>query len=107
MKLTIDDVFQRDYEFPEYHRSVDAYVRPNQQVIKTIVPKQYVDEINALCNYAGIENLNSGMTIKMTLQEILSIIPKKRPRIESYKMLITFLKDEMNVDLILTSRKTK
>lgn len=107
MKLTIDDVFQRDYEFVGNRGVVDPNVRPNQQLIKTIVPKQYVDEINALCNYAGIENLNSGMSIKMTLQEILSIIPKKRPRIESYKMLITFLKDEMNVDLILTSRKTK
>lgn len=107
MIITIDNIFQSDYEYSENRGPVGAFARPNQPVIKTIIPKQYEDEIKALCAYAGVDNLSGGMIIRMTLQEILGIIPKKRPRIESYKMLTQFLKDEMNVDLILTSRKTK
>lgn len=107
MRITLENIFQCDYEYSENRGLVGTCARPNQQVIKTVIPKQYEDEIKALCTYAGVDNLVVGMTIKMTLQEILSIIPKKRARIESYNTLMKFLKDELDVDLTLTSRKTK
>ena len=107
MRITLENIFQCDYEYSENRGLVGTCARPNQQVIKTVIPKQYEDEIKALCTYAGVDNLVGGMTIKMTLQEILSIIPKKRARIESYNTLMKFLKDELDVDLTLTSRKTK
>lgn len=107
MKITIETILQSDYEYSENRGPVGAYARPNQQVIKTVIPKLYEDDIKALCDYAGVDSLTGGMTIRMTLQEILGIIPKKRARIESYRMLTQFLKETMNVELILTSRKTK
>lgn len=107
MKITLDNLFQCDYESPENRGSVGAFARPNQQVIATVIPKEYEAEVKALCAYAGVEQLMEGMAIKMTLQEILGIIPKKRARIDSYHVFTQFLKETMNVDLILTSRKTK
>ena len=108
MTFSIEEIYQMDYISADNRGSeTDTYARPNQSTWKVIVPKLYTNEIKALCDYAGVESLTPGMTIRMTLQEMLSIVPRKRPRIESYKTLINFLKDEMNVDLILTSRKTK
>lgn len=107
MKITLDNLFQCDYESHENRGSVGAFARPNQQVIASVIPKEYEADVNALCAYAGVDKLMDGMTIKMTLQEILGIIPKKRARIDSYRMLTQFLKETLNVDLILTSRKTK
>lgn len=108
MIINIENIFQADYEFAENRRSeADTYARPSQSVLKVITPKQFESEIQALCEYAGVESLCPGMSIKMSLQEINSIIPKKRVRIESYKQLMKFLKDELRVSLELTSRKTK
>ena len=107
MKVTLEYILQCDYEYTEERGYVGTCERPSQQLIKTIVPKQFEDEVKALCDYAGITELKRGMIIKMTLQEILTIIPKNRRRIESYKQLIVFLNDEMGVALELTSRKSK
>ena len=97
-----------DYEFADNRRSeTDTYARPSQSMLKVITPKQFESEIQALCDYAGVESLIPGMSIRMSLQEINSIIPKKRVRIESYKHLVGFLKNELCVSLELTSRKTK
>lgn len=106
MIITNNSIFQADYEMAQTWRgSIDgANVEENHIVI---IPKEFEGEVKALCDYAGITELNRGMTIKMTLQEILTIIPKTRRRTESYKTLINFLNDEMGVALELTSRKSK
>lgn len=106
MLITNNTIFQADYESVHAWRgSKDgANVEENHRVI---IPKEFEGDVKSLCDYAGINVLNRGMTIRMTLQEILSIIPKTRRRIESYKTLIKFLNEEMGVALELTSRKTK
>ncbi len=76
-------------------------------MIKTVIPAKFQSDVKALCDYAGIVEMTRGMEIKMTLQEILSIIPKSRRRIESYNSLVSFLSDEMGVTLELTSKKSK
>lgn len=68
---------------------------------------KYNEEIKSLSLYAGVNDLNKGMTIKITLQEILKIIPKKRPRIDSYMSLVRYLHEFFDVELIITSNKTK
>lgn len=109
MLITNEYIFQGDYEVNHPWRGSNdgANVEENHQVIKTIIPKEYEGDIKALCDYAGITELKRGMVIKMTLQEILSIIPKTRRRIESYKLLIGFLREELGVALELKSKKTK
>lgn len=101
-------IFQSDYESVVPWGGRDGANREeNHQVIKTIIPARFQSDIMALCDYAGVVELTRGMEIKMTLQEILAIIPKDRRRIESYQSLIGFLADEMGVALELTSKKTK
>lgn len=108
MLISNKTILQADYESVQAWRGCDgANGEVNHQVIKTIIPKWFEGDVKALCDSAGIAELKRGMKIKMTLQEILAIIPKSRPRIESYKTLIKFLNDEMGVALELTSRKTK
>lgn len=102
------NIFQADYEGVAPWRGVDgANGKGIHPVIKTVIPVQFQSDVKALCDYAGVDRLERGMTIKMTLQEILTVIPKKRRRIESYKSLIAFLNEEMGVSLELNSKKTK
>ena len=49
--------------------------------------------------------LESGQEINVTLQELLSIAPRNRPRKDAYKHLQRVLKDEMGVILTIKSRK--
>lgn len=101
-------IFQSDYENVVPWGGCDGADREvNHQMIKTIIPAKFQSDIKALCDYAGVVELTRGMEIKMTLQEILAIIPKNRRRIESYQSLRAFLADEMGVALELTSKKTK
>lgn len=86
----------------------DANVQQNHhEIVKVIIPKEFKDDVRALCDLAGVDELIPGTTIRMTLQEILEIIPKERKRKDSYKILADFLKNEMNITLELTSRKNK
>lgn len=48
-----------------------------------------------------------GRTLTMKLQELLRLLPRKRPRIDSYRSLVKQLYDENGVNLIIKSRKTK
>ena len=106
MIISTNTILQADYEcVPAWRGSSDgANVEENHRVI---IPKEFEGDVKALCDYAGITELKRGMAIRMSLQEILAIIPKARQRIDSYKQLIKFLNDEMGVALALTSRKSK
>ena len=73
---------------------------------KVIIPEKYSADIKALEDYIG-GPLTTGLSIKMTLQEILAVVPRKRKRTDAYMMLVRFLKDEMNVDLEITGRQNK
>ncbi len=80
--------------------------KPTTIINKTIVPEQFKADVNALSEYSEL-SLTPGMTIKLSLQEALNVMPRRRARIDSYKSLIDFLHNEMEVTLVLTSRKTK
>ena len=49
--------------------------------------------------------LESGMEINVTLQELLRIVPRNRPRKDAYKHLQRVLKDDMGVILTIKSQK--
>lgn len=73
---------------------------------KVIIPEKYSADIKALEDYIG-SSLTTGLSIKMTLQEILAVVPRERKRTDAYRMLVRFLKDEMDVDLEITGRNKK
>ncbi len=49
--------------------------------------------------------LESGSEINISLQNLLRIVPRNRPRKDAYKHLQRVLKDEMGVILTIKSRK--
>ena len=49
--------------------------------------------------------LESGQEINITLQELLRIVPRKRPRKDAYKHFQRVLKDEKGVILTIKSQK--
>lgn len=108
MTITNNNIFQGDYEgVGPWGGSDSASHEENCLVGKVIIPDKFSGDVKALCEYAGIETMTPGMHIKMSLQEALTIIPKKRRRTESYKPLISFLNDEMDITLELTTLKNK
>lgn len=60
-------------------------------------------EINTLARHFG--GLQAGQRIEMTLQELLTVIPHKRRRADSYTALIRRLKADLNVDLVIVKSK--
>ena len=55
--------------------------------------------------FSNGQPLESGQEINVTLQKLLRIVPRNRPRKDSYKHLQRVLKDEMGVILTIKSRK--
>ena len=55
--------------------------------------------------FSNGQPLESGQEINVTLQELLRIVPRNRPRKDAYKHLQRVLKDEMGVILTIKSRK--
>ena len=64
----------------------------------------YADEINRL--EAEYGPLTDGMSITVQLKDLLSLIPRKRRRIEAYRILVHELANR-GVTLKIVSRKTK
>lgn len=108
MTITNETILQADYEVVSSWRGRDgANGKGNHQLKKIIVPEQFKDDVSALCEYSRLSELTAGMKICMSLKEALNVMPRKRARLDSYKPLIKFLKDEMGVSLIITSQKSK
>lgn len=55
--------------------------------------------------FSNGQPLESGMEINVTLQDLLRIVPRNRPRKDAYKHLQRILKDKMGVILTIKSRK--
>lgn len=109
MIMTILSYYQLDYQgIDRMTGTLDLLEpKPTTLVSKTIIPDQFKDDMAALSEYSGLPELTAGMTIKMSLQEALGVIPRKRKRVDSYKPLIQFLNNEMGITLNINSQKTK
>lgn len=70
----------------------------------TIIPLQYRDDIENLKTYVGEENWKAGLEISLYLSELLSICPRERRRSDSYRKLIAYLDDELNIKLTIKRR---
>ena len=55
--------------------------------------------------FSNGQPLESGQEINVTLQELLRIVPRNRPRKDAYKHLQRVLKDDKGVILTIKSRK--
>ena len=66
---------------------------------------KYDTDVKALSNKWG--ELEDGLCIETTLQELLVIAPRRRHRADAYIGLASFLREKYGVSLIIKSRKTR
>lgn len=71
-----------------------------------LTPKGKFDaDVKALETKCG--SFTPGRCIEITLQELLSICPRDRKRVDAYRGLVSYLQKCHGVKLIIKSRKTK
>jgi hypothetical protein len=70
------------------------------------IPEKYKKDVEALRGKYG-DTFKTGLSIELTLQEALEIMPRERRRIDAYSGLISCLQKELNITLNLKSQKTK
>ena len=73
--------------------------------LSTVQTSRFDSDVEALRKKFG--NFETGLTIEETLQNLLKICPRKRPRVDAYQGLVSYLKVMYGVTLIIKSRKTK
>lgn len=70
------------------------------------IPKKYKKDVALLRSKYG-DAFKTGFCITITLQEALSVMPRERRRIDSYRGLQSYLKRELSITLTIKSQKTK
>ena len=71
-----------------------------------IVPEKFRDDVAALTVYIGQEHFKSGLTIEVSLAELLDVVPRKRRRTDAYDALIKYLKEERDITLTIKTSKS-
>ena len=91
---------------PNRQETVTAPDVTEKAVSSKPIPEKYQRDIEALRQKYG-DAFKTGLCINLTLQEALSIMHRKRKRIDAYSGLVSYLKKEWNITLTITSQKTK
>lgn len=71
----------------------------------SITPEKFRADVEALEAYIGEEHFISGLSIEVTLSELLAVVPRKRRRTEAYNALAQYLSEEKNIELTIKTSK--
>ena len=71
----------------------------------SITPEKFKNDVEVLVKYIGEEHFISGLSIEVTLSELLAVIPRKRRRCEAYNSLVKYLSEERNILLTIKTNK--
>lgn len=104
MMRLMEALFGFDWRQPEQKPSLKTDV-PLIKKEKAIVPLQFRDDVDKLKSYVGEENWKTGLEISLYLSELLTICPRERKRSDSFRKLIAYLDDELNIKLNIKSRR--
>lgn len=107
--MLITSLIKKFSDEVEYSESRQEGVAPDvieRKANTVIVPTKFKNDIKALEDYTG-RKLESGVCIKVDLAELLTVIPRERRRIDAYNALVQFMKDELGVDLVISSSRKK
>lgn len=80
--------------------------KDSNKTITKPIPEKYRKDVALLQSKYG-DAFKTGFCITITLQEALSITPRERRRIDSYRGLQSYLKKDWNITLTIKSQKTK
>lgn len=89
-------------------RGREATVEPFDKQISTehIVPMKFRNDITALTDYIGKERFVNGLSIEVTLSELLDVVPRQRRRSDAYDTLRKYLQDERGIILTIKTQKS-
>ena len=94
-----------DYE-PKQEEAVPVIEKEISPSVLTNRSKGKFDaDVKALEKKCG--SFTPGLCIEMKLQNLLSICPRNRERVDAYRGFVSHLKKEYGVQLTIKSRKTK
>lgn len=68
---------------------------------------KFDEDIKALRKYVGESDFQTGLTIEITLAELLDIVPRQRRRTDAYTALIKHLKNEFEIELNIIKTNEK
>lgn len=71
----------------------------------SIIPEKFREDVEVLVKYIGEKHFLSGLSIEVTLDELLAVVPRKRRRTEAYNALVKYLREERNILLTIKSRR--
>lgn len=77
-----------------------------QKTTTHIVPEKFREDVAALTKYIGEERFQKGLSIEVSLSEILNIAPRTRRRTDAYDSLAKYLKSELDITLTIKSQKS-
>lgn len=86
-------------------REASAKPDDKQITITHIVPEKFRVDVKALTNYVGEVGFKSGLSIEVSLNELLSVVPRQRKRTDAYDTLVKYLKDELNITLTIKNNR--
>ena len=92
-----------EVEYPENRQDSVSPDVIESKANTVIVPDKFKADVEALEKYIG-RNLENGLSIKVDLAELLTVIPRERKRADAYNSLRRFLKNEFGIDLIINSK---
>lgn len=69
-----------------------------------IVPEKFREDVAALTKYVGEERFKSGLTIEVTLAELLNVVPRSRRRSDAYDTFAKYLKSELDITLTIKNK---
>ena len=96
-----NDAFLRGREATVEGKPLDT-----QKTTTHIVPEKFREDIAALTKYIGEERFQKGLSIEVSLAEILNIAPRTRRRTDAYDSLAKYLKSELDITLTIKSQKS-
>jgi hypothetical protein len=101
------ELLQQLIEFTASGQTLYTAPKPTSQNLKEDKPKpttnKYEDDIKALSVFYSLE---PGAVIPISLTDLLCICPRKRPRVDAYRGLVTEL-SRRGIVLTIKSRKNK
>lgn len=86
--------------------TVEGKPLDTQKTTTHIVPEKYREDVAALTKYIGEERFQKGLSIEVSLAEILNIAPRTRRRTDAYDSLAKYLKSELDITLTIKSQKS-
>lgn len=94
-------------EKDDFLREREASVMSDDKQITVthIVPEKFREDISALTNYVGEAGFKSGLSIEVSLNELLSVVPRQRKRTDAYNTFVKYLKDELNISLTIKNNR--